>query len=112
MFAITIANLLAWGVALFFMVGGIGNGIAPPAIRADYQRWGYPGWFHYVTAIIELATAALLVFPEVRLVGAGLGATVMAAALLTVIRHREFSHAIAPAIVTALCIAIGWLALV
>ena len=111
MFAMTITNILAWAVALFFVVGAIGNWIAPPAIRADYQRWGYPGWFHYVTAITELATAALLVFPGVRLIGAGLGATVMAAALLTVIRHREFSHAVAPAIVAALCIAVGWLTL-
>jgi hypothetical protein len=111
MFAITIANILAWLVTLFFVVGGVGNWIAPPAVRSDYQRWGYPKWFHYVTALTEFMAAALLFFPDLRLVGAGLGAVVMAAALLTVIRHREYSHAVAPAIVIAFCIAVGWLVL-
>jgi len=48
--------------------------------RAEYRRWGYPDWFHFVTGALELATAALLVVTATRLLGAGLGGAVMLAA--------------------------------
>jgi membrane-bound metal-dependent hydrolase YbcI (DUF457 family) len=111
MFEITVANGLTWAVAAFFMVGAIGNWIAPPAIRADYKRWGYPNWFHYVTAVLELTTALLLVFPATRVLGAGLGVLVMLFAAATVLRHREFGHAVAPATVAVLSAVAGWLSL-
>lgn len=111
MFELTIANGLAWALAAFFVVGAIGNWIAPPTIRADYSRWGYPSWFHYFTAIMEMAAAVMLFMPDWRIAGAIVGTAVMLAALATVLRHREFTHAIAPSVVGALSVLVGWLSL-
>ncbi len=107
---ISIASILAWVLTAFFVVGGIVNWAAPAGIKKDYRRWGYPRWFHYVTAILEFSVSVLLFFPETRLWGAAMGAAVMAAALGTLVIHREYAHAIAPAIVLILVASTGWLA--
>jgi hypothetical protein len=107
---LTAGLILAWILGAFFIVGGLVNGIAPRNTRADYLRWGYPAWFHYVAAILEPATAGLLFFPVTRVAGAALGAADMSAAIATVVRNREYAHAIAPAIVLVLTILAGWMA--
>jgi len=110
-FEITLANGAAWAAALVFVAGAIGNGIAPPAMRSAYERWGYPDWFHYVTAAVELVAAVMIFFPATRVAGAALGGLVMGAALWTVLHNREFSHAAGPIVIGALCGLAGWLAL-
>lgn len=107
---LTIATVLAWLLVAFFTVGGIVNWIAPGKIRADYARWGYPGWFHYLTAVLELGVAGLLAFPDTRWQGAVLGVAVMVAAAGTLLHHREYTHAIAPVAVLLLTAWCGWLA--
>lgn len=92
-------SVLRWVLAAFFVIGGLGNIFASETILADYQRWGYPVWFHYLTGLLELAVAALLIFRPRHLYGAILGAVIMLAAAGTVILHSEYSHAIAPLVV-------------
>ncbi|OCX66354.1 hypothetical protein BFP70_05670 [Thioclava sp. SK-1] len=99
-------GILALLLAAFFLIGAAGNAIGPGPVRADYARWGFPSWFRHVTAALELATALLLVLIEQRLFGIALGGAVMAGALLTLIQHQEFRHAIAPAVVIALLLAL------
>lgn len=70
-----------------------------PQNAASYARWGYPDWFHYITATLELAAAALLINPATRKLGAAIGSFVMAAASLTTLFHAEYDQAIAPLIV-------------
>lgn len=70
---------------------------------------GYPGWFHYVTAALELAVAVLLSFPASRPSGAALGTAVMAAAAGTTLIHREHARAIAPSVVLTLTATLGWI---
>ncbi len=94
------ATILRWLLVAFFAVGGIGNIFASEAILADYQRWGYPGWFHYLTGVLELATAILLL-TRYRLAGALLGCFVMAGTLATVLIHGDYCHPIPPLIVFA-----------
>lgn len=103
-------DVFAWLLAAVFLVGALGNALQPGHIRQDYARWGYPGWFHWLTALLELATAALLIFPDTRLFGAVLGALVMAGAATTVLRHREFGHAVPPGVLLVLCLLCGWIA--
>jgi len=93
--------MVPWLLAAFFLVGAIGNAFPSAAIEADYQRWGYPYWFHYVTAALELGVAILLVLPGTRLIAGLLGCLVMAAAAGTVLMHGEYTHAIAPLAVFA-----------
>ena len=106
---LTIANILARLVAAFFAIGAVTNWTLPGTFRQNYARWGYPGWFHYVTAVLELAVAIFLFFPSTRVAGAALGVAVMAAAIATLLRHREYSRAVVPAVVLMLTAIAGWM---
>lgn len=101
-------SILAWLLAAFFIVGGIGNIFASEAIRADYARWGYPGWFPYLTGALELTAAALIAYRPLRIWGAGLAVAIMLAATGTVLRHGEYGHAIAPLVVLGVTLVVGW----
>lgn len=91
-FHISIVNVVAWLLALAFTGASIGNAAGGAAIQAQFQRWGYPAWWNFVTAALELLDAALIVFPETRIFGFALGAVVMIAATATVIWRREYKH--------------------
>src|ERR1700736_2728160 len=103
-------QVLALALAAFFVVGSLSNIFAPGSIYEEYLRWGYPPWFHFVTGSLELTTAVLLAQAGTRLWGAALGCTVMLAALATVTLHGEYGHGVAPLVVTALSIVVGWIA--
>ncbi len=96
---LSFSSILAWLLAAFFLFGFYGNAFITVDYAAAYARWGYPNWFHYLTAALELAAALLLIGSGTRIYGAGLGAVVMAAATLTTLAHGDYSHTTAPAIV-------------
>ena len=75
---------------------------------AEYRKWGYPGWFHFVTAALELATAALLIEHTTRLFGAAIGGLVMLGAIATLVVHCDYMHAVLPAGILVLLMAVGW----
>lgn len=106
---ITITTVLAWLLATFFLFGTAVNLRMPENVRQDYARWGYPGWFHYVTAVLELATAIMLLFPVARPLGALLGIGIMAAAAGTVLIHREYKHAVLPSLIFFLLGLLWWM---
>ena len=91
-FHISIVNVAAWLLALAFTGAGIGNVAGGAAVHAQFQRWGYPAWWNFVTAALEVLDAVLIVLPETRLFGLALGAVVMIAATATVIWRREYKH--------------------
>lgn len=101
-------SILAWLLVSFFFVGAMGNIFVSENIAADYARWRYPDWFHYVTGSLELITAILLALRSSRLWGALLGSLVMVGAILTLLVHQEFGHAIAPLIVLFLSGVTAW----
>lgn len=98
---IAISSTLAWLLAAFFLFGAYGNTLLSEENAAAYAAWGYPDWFHYITAILELAAAILLIRAATRPYGAGLGALVMAAAVLTTLVNADYGHAVAPSVVLA-----------
>ncbi len=90
------SRLITILLILVFAAGALLNLIAPPPIVEDYARWGYPGWFHFITAACELATAILLGRRMTRSLGITLGNVVMFAATAILIVHGEWAHAIGP----------------
>jgi len=95
---------LGWLLAAFFLSGAWGNTFLSPENEAAYAAWGYPDWFHYITALLELTAALLLMRTATRAFGAGLGALVMAAAVLTTLVNADYGHSIAPGVVLLLCL--------
>ncbi len=83
---------LIWLLVAAFFGAGLFNAIGTPATRGSFVRWGYPAWWCHVTGGLEMANAVLIALPATRGVGLILGAVIIAAGVLTVLRHREFSH--------------------
>ncbi|GGA02930.1 hypothetical protein GCM10011408_25530 [Dyella caseinilytica] len=96
-------------LATFFVVGSLSNIFAPGPIYAEYLKWGYPSWFHFVTGSLELTAAILLFRASTRVFGSALGFTVMLAALVTVTVHSEYGHAIPPLIAATFSLVVGWI---
>jgi hypothetical protein len=99
--------VLSWALSAFFTLGSWFNLFDESSI-ADYRKWGYPGWFHFVTAAMELATAALLIEHTTRLFGAALGALVMVGAIATLVGHCDYIHAALPTTVLMLLLVVAW----
>ncbi len=84
--------LSTWCLVAGLFGAGLFNAIGTPATRRDFVRWGYPAWWCRLTGALEMVSAVLIALPVSRGAGLMLGAVIVAAAVLTVLRHREFSH--------------------
>lgn len=97
-----------WLLVAGFAGAGLVNTIGRAGTRSDFARWGYPGWWHLLTGVLEIIDAGLIALPQTRISGLVLGALIIAAAILTLLRHREFPH-LAPLGAFALLIAAAML---
>jgi DoxX-like family len=100
-------QMFTWLLAAFFVVGFAINTFAVNMVGPEYDRWGYPDWFHFVTGGLELVVALLLLSVPTRLLGVALGCAIMLAAIATVVRHREYHRAGPPLIVLVLLTVVG-----
>lgn len=101
-------SILAMLVAALFAVAGIINLARPAAVKRDFARWGYPGWFQLLCGALELLSAALLVGQQTRLLGLALAGTIMIGAIFTLLRNREPFRHLAPALMfAALVVVVG-----
>ncbi|TGX54098.1 hypothetical protein E5A73_08220 [Sphingomonas gei] len=82
----------SWLLVAAFCGAGLFNAIGTPATQSSFIRWGYPAWWCRVTGGLEIFTAALIALPVTRGAGLILGAVIVVAAILTVLRHRDLSH--------------------
>lgn len=72
------------------------------AIIKAYAAHGYPRWWNIFTGGLEIVSAVLIALPVGRIVGLALGVVIIAAAVLTVLRHRDFSHLVPLSVFVAL----------
>lgn len=84
--------------AVTMAVSGTGKltGLIP---AEQFEAWGYPRWFSYVSGATEVASAALLARPRTSLIGGGLAAGVLAGAFSTHLMHREYARLPFPVVV-------------
>jgi multisubunit Na+/H+ antiporter MnhB subunit len=84
--------LSVWLLAAGFFGAGVFNAIGAAATQSDFARWGYPHWWSRLTGGLEILSAVLIALPATRVVGLALGTIIIAAAVFTVLRHRDYSH--------------------
>ncbi|TWB56578.1 DoxX-like protein [Nitrospirillum viridazoti] len=84
--------LPTWFLAATFLGAGMFNAIGTPGVRMSFVRWGFPGWWCRVTGALEILVAVLIALPASRQAGFILGTIIIASAILTVVRRRDFSH--------------------
>lgn len=85
-------SVVVWLLVVAFFGAGLFNAIGTRATQDDFARWGYPRWWCRVAGGLEIMSAGLIALPASRGVGMALGAIIIAAAIVTVLRCREFSH--------------------
>ena len=91
-----------WLLVAAFFGAGVFNAIGTSGRQSDFARWGYPRWWNIFTGGLEIMSAVLIVLPVSRIVGLTLGAVIIAAAVLTVLRHHDFSHLVPLGVFVAL----------
>ena len=75
------------------MIGaGVVNFVALGSVRDFFARWGYPAGFHRVTGGLEVIAGLLLLIPATSRAGAIGSAAILLAAVITLIRHRDWKH--------------------
>jgi DoxX-like family len=94
--------LSIWLLVAGFFGAGLVNAIGTPGTQRDFARWGYPRWWSFFAGGLEMISAVLIALPASRIVGLALGAAIIAAAVLTVLRHRDFSHLVPLSVFVAL----------
>jgi DoxX-like family len=75
-----------------FFGAGLFNAIGTAGTRSDFARWGYRRWRTFFAGGLEIMSAVLIALPASRVIGLALGAVIIAAAVMTVLRHRDLSH--------------------
>jgi uncharacterized membrane protein YphA (DoxX/SURF4 family) len=87
-------DILLWCVqaslALVFVGAGLAKLMGKPETVALFSAVGVGQWFRYVTGVLELTGAVLIMVPRSRRAGAALLATIMAGALTA---HLFILHA-------------------
>jgi putative oxidoreductase len=81
------ANIALWVVqaflALAFLGAASGKLLGKPEMVALFEAVGIGQWFRYVTGLLELAGALLILVPRTKFFGAALLSVVMVGAVLT-----------------------------
>jgi putative oxidoreductase len=81
------ANIALWVLqallALAFLGAASGKLLGKPEMVALFEAVGFGQWFRYVTGLMELTGALLIVVPRTKFFGAALLAIVMVGAVLT-----------------------------
>ena len=98
--------IATWLLVAGFLGAGVFNAIGTAGTQNDFARWGYPRAWNLLTGGVEIICAGLIALPVTRVPGLALGAVIIAAAVLTVLRHRDFSHLV-PLGVFAVVIAVA-----
>lgn len=98
--------LSIWLLVAAFFGAGLVNAIGTSATRRDFARWGFPQWWGFFTGGLEIVSAVLIAFPVSRIAGLTLAVMIIVAAILTVLRHRDYSH-LAPMSIFVVLIALA-----
>ena len=102
-------TIFTWITAAVFLLGSVINATGAKGVKEEFDHWGLPQWMRYLAAAMELTTAVLLVVPGTALLGCLVGACVMAGAIATLLKHKEYKHAIAPVTLLAALGVVAWL---
>ncbi|WP_241202567.1 DoxX family protein [Caballeronia sp. SBC2] len=77
-------------------------------MASRFSKCEYPRWWSRFTGGLQMMSAVLIALPVSRIVGLALGAVIIAAAVLTDLRHREFTDLAPLGVFVAVIVLAGW----
>ena len=80
-------------LAALFAVIGVVQLAGPRFLREAYARWDYSQAVRVVTGMLDLVAAAMLIDPDLRGWGIGLGAVLTFGSVVTLLNHRHYAAA-------------------
>ena len=80
-------------LAALFAVIGVVQLLGPRFLRNAYARWDYSQAVRVVTGVLDIVAAAMLIDPELRGWGIGLGAVLTFGSVVTLLNHRHYAAA-------------------
>ena len=95
-------------VGILFLVAGIAKLAGAPELVAEFAQIGFGQWFRYLTAVIEITGAVLLLWPGLTVYGAMLLLGIDVGALLAqlFVLHGDFIH---PLVLGAVAAGLIWI---
>ena len=106
---VLISWILRLGVAAVFLSVGTAKLGTDPMWVQLFDRIGFGTWFRYLTGVLQVTGAVLLLVPRTFLVGIGILACTMAgAAAVWIVRFGAPGNAIIPGAILVALLAIGF----
>ncbi len=103
--AVTIATwVVAALLCLAFLGAGAAKLTAQQMMQQEFANFGYPLWFMFVTGIIEVVSAVLVIIPRTSRIGAGLLICVMVGAILSHLTHGQAAMIGVPVVLLVLAV--------
>lgn len=106
-------NIVTWTLSVILAVAFLGASIAKltaqPMMVQSFASFGYPIWFMYVTAALELLGVVLILVPRAAVLGASLLGCIMLGAIYSHVSHGQAGMAVPAAVLLVLVVTVGWL---
>ena len=100
--------ILSGLVSLMFLAAGGSKLLNPKTHIESFARWGYPDGFLYVTGLVEVLGAILVLIPAFRYYGALLLTCTMLAAFFTHMQAGEIGALPVPLVIGAFTGLLAW----
>jgi hypothetical protein len=100
-------TIFVWLSVAALFGAGVFNLLGTPATREGFVRWGYPHWWGYVAGALEIASALMIALAFTRVWGLALGGLIIAVAIATIVRRREFGHLVPLGVFSVLLVVTG-----
>ena len=95
-------------VAAMFLFSGMTKLMGTEMHVANFERWGFPGWFMYVVGVMEVSGALLVLIPRLASYAALLLSVVMLGAVFTHIAAAEYTMLVMPAMLLVFLEVLAW----
>jgi uncharacterized membrane protein YphA (DoxX/SURF4 family) len=104
-------NIVTWVLTAVLVLAFLGAGSAKLTSQAmmigEFHTFDLPIWFMYVTGLLEVGGAILVLVPRVAGIGAALFVCIMAGALVAHLTHGQAAMIGAPIVLLLLAVAVG-----
>ena len=89
-----IANFIALALAGSFALAALLHLMAPPFMRAAYQRWGYARSFRYAAGFAMGLAALFLAVQPLRIWGGALGGMILFITVTALLNRERYLYAL------------------